>query len=250
MIAALFMVLVVFGQGSDKAQVKVARDFLIHAAKGEKDEAWKLFDSKNVPEVSRNDLDNAIDQLKHDLALYDDFELQMSGVKVVNDLQLSLYTFKAVSRSKNVVDNMMVDVVFFKNSMLVGGIQPKNMVKDNTASTSRGTETELQGPFRATIEGTEYQINGINLVHFEKEQGIIAIQVEYELPADQAEMKRLADRDGPKFARYLVQNGYVEKAQSKAKELGMKLLDQIGVSFYENAKKQGYNTLVKPKDYR
>jgi len=49
----------------------------------------------------------------------------MVGKKFVQGKTLDMYTFKAISSKKKLIDIIQIDVLFFKNSNLVAGVQPK-----------------------------------------------------------------------------------------------------------------------------
>jgi len=248
--AFIFATQITFAQDVDTVQVKVARAFLNHILKGEKESSWQLFDKANVPGVTRGQFDATADQLKNDLSLFDSFDLKMTGIKLLGDNQLNLYSFKAISTTKNVVDEILIDILFFKSSSLIAGLQPKKLLKENSASSSKGKETQIQGGFTAIIDSVSYQITGINIVHFANNDGILAIQVEYESIEEISSNPELAKKEGIKFAKYLIANGYLEKAKLKAKEIERTLLDGIGISFFNPGKAAGFNVIVEAVDYK
>jgi len=239
-----------FAQQGDTKQIAVAKTFLDYVTKGQTEKSWELFDKTNVQDVTKEQFESAILLLKNDLSIFDTFELTMNGIKFVGDKQLNQYTFKAISKTKNIVDDVSVDVLFFNKSQLVAGIQPKKLLKDNSASTSKAKETPIENGFTAIIDSIKYNIKGINIVHFENNEGLLAIQVEYILPNDQRDLQALTKKEAIKFVKYLIQNGYFEKAKLKAKEIDRKLLDNIGVSFFDPNKGGGYNVMVKPNEYK
>jgi hypothetical protein len=238
-----------FAQQVDTGQVEIAKKFLDYTIKGQKENSWQLFDKENFPDVTRDQFETAITQFKNDLALFDSFELIMNGVKFIGDKQLNQYTFKAISKTKNVVDEISVDVLFFNSSKLVAGMQPKKLVKENSASTSKGKETPIEKGFTAIIDSVSYKITGINIVHFANNEGILAIQVEYLLATDLDKRPEFAKKEAVKFAKYLIKAGYMDKAKLKAKEIDRKLLDDIGVSFLDPTKGGGFNVMVKAEEY-
>lgn len=239
-----------FGQQIDKKQAEVAKSFLNSIIKGKTESNWELFDKKNNPDVTKEQFEDAIKQLKKDLSLFDTIDLTMNGIKFVGDSQLNFYTFKAISRTKNIVDQISIDILFFKSSQLIAGIQPKKLLKENSASTSRGDETPIEKAFTAVIDGVTYKIRGINIVHFANNEGLLAIQVEYTLPADIENSQEFIKKEAIRFARYLVRNDYLDKAKIKAKEIDRKLLEDIGVSFFDQRKSEGYNVMVKAKELK
>ena len=246
----LFTSQIVFGQQGDKKQIEVAKIFLNSVIKGQTENSWALFDKKNVPDVTKEQFDEAIKQLKNDLSLFDTIDLTMNGIKFVDDKQLNLYTFKAVSKTRNIVDDISIDILFFSSSQLIAGIQPKKLLKDNSASTSKGKETSIEKNFTAVIDSVTYKITSINIVHFANNEGLLAIQVEYTLPADIDNRQEFAKKEAIKFAKYLVSNGYVDKAKIKAKEIDKKLLEDIGVSFLDPTKGGGFNVMVKANEFK
>jgi len=238
-----------FGQKIDNKQVEVAKTFLDYVIKGQKENSWELFDKVNVPDVTKEQFDEAMYQFKNDFSLFDSFELMMNGIKFVGDKQLNQYTFKAISKTKNIVDEILVDIVFFNSSKLVAGIQPKKLLKENSASTTRGKETPIEKEFTAVINNISYKVRGINIVHFDNNEGLLAIQVEYELPLDLDSRQEFAKKEAVKFAKFLINNGYMDKAKLKAKELDRNLLDEIGVSFLDLTR-GGFNVMVKADEYK
>lgn len=246
----LFASSLAFGQGIDEKQSEVAKQFLYFVLQGKSDSCWALFDNKNVPDVSEAQFKDAINQIKNNLTLFDDFELTMKGIRFVGEKQLKQYTFKAFSKTRNIVDEVSIDVLFFNSSQLVARIQPKILAKENTASTSPGQETAIEKDFTAIIDSVSYKIRGINIVHFANNEGLLAIQVEYALPSDLNAIKELTKKEAVKFAIYLLKNGYIQKAKIKAKEIDIKLLEDIGVSFFDPTRSGGYNVMVKAVDYK
>jgi hypothetical protein len=241
---------IVLGQRIDEKQSEVAKQFLYFVLKGNSDSCWELFDKKNVPDVSREQFKSTIDQLKNGLALFDTLELTMTGIRVVNEKKLKQYTFKATSKAGKIVDDVSIDVLFFDSSQFVAGIQPKKLIKENAASTTSGKETSIYNGFTAIVDGVSYKIVGINIVHFANNEGLLAIQVQYALPSDLQSTQKLTKTEAIKFAKYLLQNGYVEKAKIKTREIGRRLLEDIGVSFLDPIKGGGYNVMVKAADYQ
>lgn len=122
-------------------------------------------------------------------------------------------------------------------------------MKENSATTTRGKETPLEKEFTAVINNVSYKVRGINIVHFDNNEGLLAIQVEYELPLDIDSRQEFAKKEAVKFAKFLFSNGYMEKARIKAKELDRKLLDEIGVSFLD-VNRGGFNVMVKAGEYK
>lgn len=239
-----------FGQQVDNKQVEVAKTFLDYVVRGEKENSWQLFDKANVPDVTKEQFEAAMNQFKSDLSFFDNFELTMNGIKFVGDKQLNQYTFKAISKTKNIVDEILVDILFFNSSKLVAGIQPKKLLKENPASTSRAKETPIEKEFTAVIDSVSYKVTGINIVHFANNEGLLAIQVEYLLPSDLDSRQKFAKKEAIKFVKFLIKNGYMDKAKLKAIEIDRKLLDDIGVSFLDPTKGGGFNVMVKADEYK
>jgi hypothetical protein len=218
--------------------------------KGSKMRPGQLVDKTSLQGVTKDQFNSIIAQLKQELAIFDSFDLVMNGVKLVDNKTLSLYTFNALSKSKNVVDDISIDIVFLDSSKLVAGIQPKRQLKENAASTTKGKETPLEQNFKAVINGKDYLIRGINIVHFENNSGLLSIQVEMKLPSGNPAIQEWAKKEAVKFAKYLVAKGYVDKAKIKAKEIDKKLLEDIGVSFFDPAIGSGFNVMLKPEEYK
>src|SRR5437868_680347 len=95
-----------FGQQIDSKQLGVAQRFLGLIQKGSMDSCWELFDKSNVPNVTKEQFESSLSQLKSSLAVFDTFSLTMQGVKFSGDKQLDFYSFKAISRSINIVDEV------------------------------------------------------------------------------------------------------------------------------------------------
>lgn len=239
-----------FGQQTDNKQVDVAKIFLDYIIKGQNESSWELFDKANVPDVRKEEFEDAMNQFKNDLSLFDSFELTLSGIKYVGDKKLNQYTFKAISKTRNIVDEIAVDILFFSSSKLVAGIQPKKLLKENSASTSKAKETPIEKDFTAVINNVTYKVTGINIVHFANNEGLLAIQVEYVLPPELDKRQEFAKKEAIKFAKFLITNGYMDKAKLKAKEIDRKLLDDIGVSFLDLTKGGGFNVMVKADEYK
>jgi hypothetical protein len=95
-----------------------------------------------------------------------------------------------------------------------------------------------------------YKITGINIVHFDKGDGVLAIQVEYKIPYSSNDQEEWGKKEGVKFAKFLVKNGYIRKAKIKADEIGIKLRDELAVSFLDPAIGGGYNVILKPDEFK
>ena len=168
-----------------------------------------------------------------------------NAIILVENKQLKQYTFKAISKTKNIVDEIYVDIIFFDSSKLVEDIQPRKVLKENSASTSKDQETPIEKESIVIIDSVNYKITGINIVYFDNNVGLLAIQVEYLLPSGLDSVQEFAKKEAVKFAKYLYKNGYMEKAKIKAEELNTKLIDDIGVSFLDPTKGGGFNARVK-----
>ena len=59
-----------YGQEVDESQVQVGQSFLNFVLKGENEKGWLLFDKTNVPEINKEQFDNAVNQMKTDLSLF------------------------------------------------------------------------------------------------------------------------------------------------------------------------------------
>jgi hypothetical protein len=245
----LLIVNFTFCQKPDKKQVAIGREFLNFVINGQNEEAWQLFDKINVPEVAKDNFNSAITQIGKDLVIFDSFNLVMTGIKFIENKQVSFYTFRALSKTKNIVDEISIDLLFFDSSNLVAGMQPKKLQKENSASTSKGKETPLEQNFTAVINDTTYTVRGINIVHFSNNNGLLTIQIEMKLAENEPHRQQWAKNEAVRFVRYLVGKGYVEKAKVKARELGRVMLEDIGVSFYDSSIGGGFNVMLKPGEY-
>lgn len=229
----------------DTVQVNNALKFIKYFAKNDSESAWLLFDTVRFPQLTKENFSKGMSQVYGDLSLFDDYELTYNGIKIVENERLKFYTFKAIS-SKKVIYEFNINIYFYESSKLIAGIQPEKKEKGISASTSKAKETELEKSFTAKIEGKEYQIKGINIVHFENNGALLAIQVEYPYQENE-EVYKL---EAIKFARYIIKKGYVKKAESKSKEEKLTLLEDIGVSFFDPKKDIGFNVMVKPSEYK
>jgi len=249
-IIAVFSSNISLGQELDKKQKEVAENFLGYLMKGQNEQCWSLFDKTNVPSETEEHFLSSANKIKDYLSHFDSFELIMKGIKLVDDKKLVCYSFRATSTSENITDNIVVDVLFFETSNLIASIQPKELLRENTAVTSKEKETPLEKETTIFIEGVSYEVTGINIVHFENNQGLLAIQVVCKIPADVTNMNEWSRKEGIKFAKYLYTNGYVKLAKAKAKGIGRTLLDEIGVSFLDKSINRGFNTMIKMTDYK
>ncbi|WP_126546706.1 hypothetical protein [Hymenobacter amundsenii] len=251
------------GQQSDNEQVAIGKKFITLVSAGKKEEAWQLFDKKNVPNLSEEQFNAAFGQIRNILSTANVYELSMSGIKNTGNKKMNFYSFKGVSKNKEAGADVYVDLLFFENANLVAGVSPKRLVSveniplhdsnsstASTASTTAGQETQLEGASTISIDDVVYKVRGINIVHFEKEKGLLAIQVEMKLPEDSSVKENEFKQIAVKFAKYLIGNGYLDKARSKFKEMDKKLLKDIGVSFYDPDKDKGYNVMLKPQEYK
>lgn len=249
-LALLFAFNLAIAQQVENPQIGVAKSFLKFMLKGQVDDAWQLIDKTHLSGLTKEEFNSTLSHIKKQLALFDSFDLVMNGTKMVDNNELSLYTFKAISTGKNVVDDVSIDVIFFDSCRFVAGVQPKQLLKENAASTTKAKETPLEQNFNAVINGTTYQIKGINIVHFENNKGLLAIQVEMKFPKDDSKIQEWGQKEAVKFAKYLIAKGYFEKAKIKSKEIDRVLLDEIGVSFFDSGIGGGFNVMLKPAEYK
>lgn len=248
-ISLLFLSQLSLGQNTNPEQLRNAELCLDYIKKGEKDSCWMLIDSKNIPNLTKKTFETAFSQLSKNLSIFDHFQLSMVSVKMVDNKKLEMYTFEAISNEKKLVNDFSVDISFYEGSNLIVGIQPKMRVKENTASTTKGKETEIEKSFKTKIDKKEYEIRGINIVHFDNNQGLLAIQVLYNVPENIGDGQDWAKKEGIKFAKYLAKSEYLKKAQLKSKELNLTLLDEIGVSFLDHKTGHGINVMINKEDY-
>lgn len=229
----------------DSVQVNNAKKFIKYFAKNDSENAWNLFDKENFQQLTKEKFIQAMNQVYIELSHFNDYNLVYNGKKYSNNQELKFYTFKAIS-NENMIDDVNINIYFFKSSNLVGGIQPEKKVKETSASTTKGKETELEKSLEIKINGKIYNIKGINIVHFENNQGLLTIQVEYPMQ----ENNDIYKTEAPKFAKYLVKNGYLKKAKIKVKEINLKLIEDIGISFIDTEKNSGFNVMLKPNEYK
>ncbi|MCA8831114.1 hypothetical protein [Hymenobacter pini] len=256
-LSLLLIVDMAFGQQVDNEQVAIGRKFITLVSERKNQDAWQLFDKKNVSNISEEQFNAAFGQLSDILSTANSYELSMSGVKVIENKKVNFYKFKGISRISEAGSDVYVDVLFFENSNLVAGVSPMKLVSiqnipinNSKASTTAGQETILEGESTISIDGIAYKVRGINIVHFEKEKALLAIQVEMNMPEDTSNKEKEVKKVAVKFAKYIVENGYIDKAKSKAKGINKKLLKDIGVSFYDPKKDRGFNVMLKPEEYR
>lgn len=251
LLLALSLLLLAFDTviADNSIQIQNSKKFLKHIQNNEYDSCWNLFDVANIPDVSNSQFIEVIKQLRNELIVFNDFELTFEGKKFIDNKTLNLYSFKCLSTDKNVIDDLTIDILSFENSNLIAGVQPKKKLNLNSAKTSKSNETEIMKTFSTNIDGKQYIVNGINIVHFENNQGMLAIQVIYELPSDIINRQEWANKEGVKFAKFLKSSEYYKLAVEKSKEIGKKLIDEIGVSFFSPSKGQGINAMIKSTDY-
>ncbi|QJX45520.1 hypothetical protein HMJ29_00625 [Hymenobacter taeanensis] len=217
---------IAFGQQPDNEQVAIGRKVIILISEGKTQEVWQLFDKKNVPNFSEEQLSTGLGQISAILSTATSYDLSMSRVKIIDSKKINFYRFKGLSKSSDTNADVYVDVLFFENSNLVAGVSPKRLVSvqniplnSSKAFTTAGQETPVEDVSTILIDNITYKVRGINIVHIEKDKGLLAIQVETKMPengnAEEKEFKQAA----VKFAKYVVENHYVEKAKSKAKEI-------------------------------
>lgn len=235
----------------NKKQVKAAEQFIHLLRNQEFEQCWKLVDQKTNPDL---DKDQFLVAVKNIYELMPDkkeeLELYMNGIKFMNNRQLAFYSYKYKNDISKSSPGYLLDITFADSkSTLIAGVQPKSSAeKSSQAASSKGEETIVSQQETWIIDSTEFKIRGVNIIHFEGNSGIMAVQVEQVLP-DNID-KKWAYQEGIKFSKYLYQHTSYSSAIAKAKELNMELLTEIGVSFINPDTGQGYNILIKSDDYK
>lgn len=231
-------------------QREVAETYLTLILKGQKEETWQLFDKANVPTVTKEQFAAAFTQMQSGLSLFDTFAFSSVVFQKVKNKKFNLYRFKVLSKNKNVLMDVVVDLIFHDTSELVAGMQWIARRNDSTSITSKNKETPIEKPFTAVVDSISYNIRGINIIHFSNNIGLLAIQVERKISSDELEKQEWTKKEAVKFAKYLVSKGYVDKAKLKAKELELTLVEDLGVSFIDPGSGQGINIKLTPEDFK
>jgi|GEM_PF-4558032 hypothetical protein len=240
------------GQTLRLKQDSAAKLFLTVLFQQNYEKCWTLIDQTNVGDVTREQFITGMKAI-YDSAVchYDSFELKTTGSRLYNDgRRLNVYSFRLTSSAKKIIDQTLVDISFYDSASYIASVDYKWMIKSTSAKTSQGPETSVSGPFGANIGGSNYRINGINLVHLQNDQALLAIQVETAFPAGISDITIWARKEGVKFARYAIRNGYTDTARKLAQDIHMTLLPSIGVSFYQSDVGKGFNVLIKPEEYQ
>ena len=231
-------------------QMKVAQDYMILIMKGQQEKGWQLFDKKNVPDLTKEQFETNFTYIKNSLNHFDTFALLSTISQVVNRRNLNMYRFKAQSKGQHILTDVFVDLTFVDTSELVGGLRSFIKEKDSTSLTSTKKETSIEKQFTAVIENKNYNIRGINIVHLDNNAGLLAIQIARKITPDEFKNQEWAKTEAVKFAKYLLSKGYVEKAKQKAIELKLNFLEELGVSFIDQATGKGINVPIKPDELK
>jgi len=160
-----------------------------------------------------------------------------------------MYTFKAISTKKKIITNILIDVIFLENGKKVYGLRPKQKVNNTHASTSSVPEIEVEKSFSADINNKKYNIVGVNIVPFSKKTGLLVIQVDYKVQKGKIDDAKIR-KEAIKFAKYLINNGYLEKGKLIAKKHNLTLRKELGVSFFNTKTGHGYNVMLKPDEFK
>jgi len=245
----LFILFGINAQAQEKAtkQEENAKKFIEYITNAKTSKAWKLFDQKNNPDVTKEKFSEVVKMLSKDFQDFDKYDLILTGKKFIQGKTLDMYTFQAVSTKKRIITDIQIDVLFFEGSHLIAGFQPKQKIRQTRASTSKAAEIEVEKGFEANIENKKYRIIGINIVPFKGKQGLLVIQIDYNLP-DEVDDKKIR-KEAVKFAKYLKENNYIPKAKKIAEENGLSLKPELGVSFFHTQKKVGYNVMLEPNEF-
>lgn len=244
----------IFGQSPNKEQEKIATKFCLRFLEREYDYCWKNFDKEMNPTITRHAFDQAMDQM-HAILPSDSkkIELFMNGVKMIENNTAPFYSFKYADDVSKPA-GFLLDVLFSSSkSKLVAGFQPKGKMEGtNSAASSKGKETVISSKEIINIDNQEYTIKGINIVHFKDNEGVVAIQIEQNIPTEknQNDLEEWAKTEGIKFAKWLYKSEQYQKAQTEAKNLNLTLISNIGVSFIIPSSGNGYNVMIEEKDYK
>ena len=241
----------------DKKQIKIANKFIKFITKGDINNSWELFDKKNNPQLSKEVFEKYVKQLSKDLKDFDKYELILTGKELQiipgkknqKGKMLNMYTFKAISTKKKIITNILIDVIFLENGKKVYGLRPKQKVNNTHASTSSVPEIEVEKSFSADINNKKYNIVGVNIVPFSKKTGLLVIQVDYKVQKGKIDDAKIR-KEAIKFAKYLINNGYLEKGKLIAKKHNLTLRKELGVSFFNTKTGHGYNVMLKPDEFK
>ena len=249
---ALFIFNSVAQSGPNPKQIKSGEQFITLMQKKEFENCWGLIDKKINPNLDKEKFMASIKQMYEAMPnKQDEFELYMYGVKFINGLELSFYSFKYKNDIAKPAPIYLIDIAFSNNkSTLIASVLPKaaSIGKLTQATSSKGEETIILKNSSWIIDSVEYKITGVNIVHFTGNTGIIAVQVEQIIP-DNVDAKAWSYQQGIKFAKHLYQDPSYKAALDKAAELNIELLPKIGVSFINPKSGQGYNSLINSEDY-
>ncbi len=234
-------------QQLDSAQLKAATIYLNAVLAGDNRTCWNLFNQDRYPEESHAVFNNDLFQLTNSFRVFSSFELFMYGMRSEDSTQMNIYSFKPVSKQRNLTNDILIEVSFVPGSALVCDVRPRERLKEASAVTTQREETQLEGPFPLELDGASYQVRGVNLVHFTGDKVMLVIQVEHPSNIEENEATR---NDAEKFARYLMKHGYMDKAMAKAKEMHKTLLSDIAVSLYQPSLGQGINILFPPDELK
>jgi hypothetical protein len=239
---------------NNPVQEKIALDFCISFLNHNFEECWKNFDIKKNPNIDSTMFYKSLSEMHNTLPTDSkDIAIHMSGVKMIQGEMAPFYSFK-YSNDVAKPAGFLFDVLFSSSeSKLVAGFQPKGRVSDTqSAASSKGKETVISTKEKIKIKNQTYSIRGVNIIHFKDEQGLVTIQIEKEVPTDknQTELKDWAYNEGVKFAKWLYNSDNYKKSLESAKEQGIIILPEIGVSFVTPNTGYGYNVMIKEKDYK
>lgn len=239
---------------ANPAQVRASEEFIAQVIAGNTSQCWNMFDQEANPDVSQEQFENFIKELNLSLKKGDsDLELYMNGIKMIEEQAIPFYSFKFAKDITKPAPSFLLDIAFLNfQSTKIAGVMPKMNIPEEgqeMASSSAGTETPILGPTVWKIKGKAWDIRGINIVHFKDNEGLISVQVEF--PLKEAEdMKEWAQEEGFKFAKHLLKHPAYREGQSMAEELGLDLMDAVGVSFYSSELQKGYNTIIELEDLK
>ena len=257
-LATLFLELLIcsglYSQNNNPVQEKIAIEFCLNFLNQNYEECWKNFDKNKNPNIDSTMFYNTMSEMHNSLPNDSkDIEIYMSGVKMIQGNMAPFYSFK-YSNDVAKPAGFLFDVLFTSSeSKLVAGFQPKGRMSDTqSAASSKGQETVISTKEIIKIKNQTYTIRGVNIVHFKDEQGMVVIQIEKEVPTDKSdsELKDWAYNEGIKFAKWLYKSTNYKKSLDSAREQGITILPEIGVSFITPNTGNGYNVMIEEKDYK
>jgi hypothetical protein len=247
-----FMAFNLSAQPGNLSQKNVADTFVEYFNNEEFDKCWKLFDRSLNPEVTKEQfIESAAGIYAEVPDKQSGMELFMTGMKFIGDYKAVTYSYKLKLDVSKPMPGFIVELLFSSaESNKVAGFSYRRYMggPPEHASSSRGKETVVTKKETWVVDSVEYTIRGVNIIHFEKDTGLISVQVEQELPTG-SDLNEWAYNSGIKFARYLYHSKTYSLALEKAGEQKLAPKAEIGVSFVNPVTGSGYNTIISKKDF-